>query len=158
MPKTCNEEGCHNPVWSKGLCKWHTPKKPITPRKPLKRTKLSNKPTKRHKDSKDAEYAAMWVKWNLNILTDDAGREYNVCECSGERLYDFQPYHLAHVISKGQLPAARCDIDNFVIVSMETHNAMDGTDANGHVRGDLEPSFLERLENISEKIRARYCI
>lgn len=27
MAKTCTYKDCNNPVWSKGLCKWHLPRK-----------------------------------------------------------------------------------------------------------------------------------
>lgn len=37
MPKTCSQENCSNPVFSKGFCKWHTPKTALS--KPQKRIK-----------------------------------------------------------------------------------------------------------------------
>jgi hypothetical protein len=48
MAKICTENGCNNPVWSKGKCNWHKERKPlinksdkILNKKPL--NKVSNK-------------------------------------------------------------------------------------------------------------------
>ena len=48
--KTCKYDGCSNPVWSKGFCQWHTPKKSATKKQqPLKRSPLKKISDKRKK-------------------------------------------------------------------------------------------------------------
>lgn len=48
--KVCEREGCGNPVWSKGMCKWHVPKKMPENKNSgnnLKRSSLRKKSAKR---------------------------------------------------------------------------------------------------------------
>lgn len=53
MPKTCSHPSCTNPVFSKGMCKWHVPKTAVK-KKSLRIKPVSDKQVERLKEYKVA--------------------------------------------------------------------------------------------------------
>lgn len=112
-------------------------------RKPLK-------PTNRHKTAKDAERVAMEAFWNSKA---DLFGNCHCEECKAEGLSEtftsvgdrFNPYCVAHIISKGANPAFRCDLRNFIILCPDHHNMFDGQ-VDGKTRNDMK--VFDRTESV----------
>ena len=101
------------------------------------------KPTKKHKKAKDAERVAMEVFWNTK--KDYQGSCY--CEECGVSLGNqFNPYNVAHIISKGSNPAFRCDMRNFILLCADHHNQFD-------CAARTEMKVFEVTEEIRRRLR-----
>lgn len=58
-------------------------------------------------------------------LKDYGTYEAANCKNCGAIISEFQPGNVAHIISKGALPAARTDPANMVVVCLQCHQQMD---------------------------------
>jgi hypothetical protein len=134
--KTCKVCQKERFIFSKGRCKgcsnieYQQKSKQRLIEKAKTEKPKPKKQTERHKVAKDAERVAMEVFWNTQ--TDIEGKAYcqeclklgysNEWSCLGST---FNPYNVAHIISKGANPAFRCDLRNFILLCAEHHNQFD---------------------------------
>ena len=103
--KTCKEEGCGNPVWSKGLCRNHVSKKRI-------RASRKNDVASRMDDIKEMQ------KFFLGIWS----KRGHYSEISGEKL--FSPpstLYFHHILLKSVHPQAKFDEANIILLLPEEH-------------------------------------
>jgi hypothetical protein len=148
--KTCKACGKERYIFSKGRCKECSNKEYAAKRQAKLKEKMSSgktkKPktvTKRHKEAKDAERVAMRAFWETK--RDVQGFAY-CAECGCNLGGEFNPYNVAHIISKGSNPAFRCDMRNFILLCADHHNEFDGGKR-------TEMKVYERTEEIRDKLR-----
>ena len=113
----CKIEGCLNPVWSKGLCSNHNPKKPFKPSKYKKN--LSFKPK-----NYEANYEE--VLKMKNFFMDIWKKKPHKSEISGvplgsEALSTF--FH--HILPKSKYPEASLDEENIILLTWEEHDQVE---------------------------------
>ena len=149
--KVCQNEDY---IFSKGRCKCCAQKDYAKTTKENQITKAKTapknnfRPTERHKIAKDAERVAMAAFWNVSKDINDN------CHCEECKMKgvgssvgsDFNPYNVAHIISKGSNPAFRCDLRNYIILCAEHHNEFDGGRR-------TEMMVYEKTEAIRQKLR-----
>ena len=116
MAKKCKIEGCNYPVWSKGLCKSHTPKKPLNSKKKAI-NKISEKGKQKKEEKKEylvKQFELFEKHWNLKPHYCEScgkwlGNENNIC------------FH-DHLIEKSKRRDLALEIDNLFLVCMGCHN------------------------------------
>ena len=99
--KLCKIENCSSPVWGKGLCKFHTPKKRIK----------SNPSGKKESFPLLRElYLAIWKE------------RKHISELSGTPIYG-EPLtiYFHHVLEKSKFSEASLDRDNIILILFEEH-------------------------------------
>ena len=145
--KVCKRCGDAKYIYARNMCK--SCDRIANPHKHVKIKKKSipkskyKAPTQKHKKAKDAERVAMEAFWNTK--KDYQGSCY--CEECGVSLGNrFNPYNVAHIISKGSNPAFRCDMRNFVLLCAEHHNQFD-------CEARSEMKVFERTEEIRRRLR-----
>lgn len=149
MAKTCKNPNCNSPVFSNGLCKYCV--RPLyAKRAKERRRKKRERGLSKHQKRKQNERAAMRKKWEKSLI-DDPRRPYCVCENCSVRIYLMQPGNIAHIVSKGALNAARCDLENLAILCLNCHFVLDN-DSNEK----LEPLFQQKINETKTKIKAKY--
>lgn len=161
--KQCIECGNKDYIFSKGRCKSCANKaysKTIIDNRLLKvgsKKKLYTYPTGKYRQRKSAERIAMETFWKLEASKDINGR----CFCQeaiarGATLEEaslgteFNPYCVAHIISKGSNPKFQSDMRNFILLSPKYHNMFDGK-VDGQTRKDM--LIFERTEVIRIKLK-----
>lgn len=120
--KICSVKNCNYPVWSKGLCKSHSPKTPLKKNsKPLKKSYLSKKPTEKQiqKNIEKKEYNLLQWKlfekhWNskphyCESCNKYLGSENNLC------------FH-DHLIEKSSRKDIALEIKNLFLCCFDCHN------------------------------------
>ena len=103
-----------NPVWSKGLCSNHNPKKPFKPSKYKKN--LSYKP----KDY-DANYEKIRIMRDFFI--EIWKKRPHKSEISGDSLGS-EPLHIFfhHILPKEKYPEAELDEENIILLTLWEHS------------------------------------
>lgn len=103
--KTCSVEGCNNPVWSKGACKYHAPK----PTRSL-RTKKQSSPKEDINQMREF-FMDIWRK----------RRHYS--EVSGEYLgKEPLSIYFHHILPKEKFKQAQYDEDNIILLTFDEHS------------------------------------
>lgn len=77
--KICKTKGCVFPVFSKGFCRYHTPKKPIKKKNPvqLKRIKIT------HISDRHKETLSLYKKVRLDFLNKNKRCMLKLSTCTG---------------------------------------------------------------------------
>lgn len=116
--KSCSVTGCNNPVWSKGVCKAHTP------RAPLNRSPKNFGPN-------DAER-------RNNFFMSIWRRRPHVCEICGRPLGS-EPltYMFDHLLEKSKYPDLKWEPDNIVLACLECHDLKN--------RGRIGEKYREKI-------------
>lgn len=137
MPKLCKYEGCHNPQWGGGYCKWHqslrTDKKPKRPksRSAKANRQLTDKKALIEEDKKF--YLEIWIE-----------RE-PYCFETGEYLGDeplITMFH--HVLEKSKYPQFRHEKWNVVLLTPDVHSQV-------HSNIDKCPKVKALTERLKEE-------
>jgi hypothetical protein len=118
--KQCNIDGCENPVWSKGVCAYHLPKKKMN--------------TKRNEVN--SEKISKMRKFFLEIWKTRP----HVSEITGISLGS-QPLtiYFHHILPKEKYPEAMYDEENIVLLSGDEH---------GNVESDMyRYEYINSLRN-----------
>jgi len=116
MAKTCSIEGCNYPVWSKGLCKSHAPKKPLK-----KSFKLINKITERQKEKNviKKELTIQQFEMFREIYKEHPTKRCYECNCKVDGASSVQ-FH--HILFKSAYPQYRLEKWNIVLLCETHHN------------------------------------
>ena len=137
--KTCSIEGCNQKVWSKGLCKWHSPKSPIKSKnkgikkiseKGLEKKKLKTENTKKlhqwFQELWDSEphYSEISDKW--------LGNSNSTCF-----------WH--HILPKNSHKKAEFDRENIIRLTFEEHQIVESN-----------PNYYEEINKRREKLKEKY--
>ena len=112
MAKSCSYEGCNNPVFSKGLCRYHMPKKQVN--------KISAKGIQKKLDKKDLilEDFAFYLKlWNEERFIYQ--RQY--CYECGKGLSEPLTLYFHHLLPKESYPQFRHLDKNIAIICGDCH-------------------------------------
>lgn len=126
--KLCSVEGCSSPVWGKGLCKFHTPKKRIK----------SNPSGKKESFPLLRElYLAIWKE------------RAHKSELSGTPIYG-EPlslyfHHIVPKQSKRYKDVCTYDKENIIILTWEEHQ-----------RVESDPTFYQEINERREKLISKY--
>lgn len=138
--RLCNIEGCNNPVWSKGVCKNHTPKKPM-------------------KNSRD-----------LNIYISESGKEQFEKALKSHLMHEFflkiwkeRPHrseisntylgkealsiYFHHILAKEKYPEAKLDEENIILLTLDEHT---------NVENDMYK--YEKINKIRNQLKLKYGI
>jgi 5-methylcytosine-specific restriction endonuclease McrA len=109
--KLCSHEGCGNPVFSKGYCRYHYPKKSI--RRVSDKQKIK-KLEKRELLEEDLQfYAGIWDK-----------REHCCYEC-GVGICEPTSANFHHILEKRNYPDLRHIENNIVILCVSCHQQVE---------------------------------
>lgn len=116
MAKTCSIEGCNYPCWSKGLCKSHSPKKPLK-----KSFKLINKITERQKEKNviKKELTIQQFEMFREIYKEHPTKRCYECNCKVDGASSVQ-FH--HILFKSAYPQYRLEKWNIVLLCETHHN------------------------------------
>jgi hypothetical protein len=108
--KQCDVEGCNNRVWSKGMCKNHIPKKPIS--------KITNSvKTQQNKIDKKVNTIA-----THNFFLEIWKERKHCSEVSGTYLgNEAMSTYFHHVLPKSKYPEACLDKENIILLTLDEH-------------------------------------
>lgn len=113
--KTCNKEGCDNPQFGGGYCKWHQSLR--DDKKPSKRVSVSNSI---HNKRKYVKVTPRSATGELGLFKSIWKERPQVSELSGVKLiFDIHSFH--HLLTKGAFPEARLDKENIVLLTRSEH-------------------------------------
>lgn len=146
MAKICQIEGCNNPVWSNGLCRNHTPKKPLKSKK-----KAINRVSERGKQKKEDK--KKWLEklhtWEFELwdrIEDKNGYVY--CYETGtpmhRSIYRDNLCVYSHCFSKSKHPELAMESWNLLVVLPEIH-------AQWELDNSKTPKMLAYFNEIKEK-------
>ena len=146
MAKTCSVENCNFPVWSKGLCKSHSPKKPLKQSfKPVK--KVSEK--QKEKNKLKTEKTKVLHQWFLDLWDERADK--NGCiRCFETDIYMSPTIYrensccYSHQLPKSQYPQYALDKENTLIVLPDVH-------ANWEANQESCPKMLAYTKKLKKK-------
>lgn len=111
--KTCKQEGCTNPVFSKGFCKYHTPRKAI--KKISKKQKEVRVLKQKILEQDLLFYASVWDN-----------RPYNhFCYECGAGIAEPHNYNFHHILAKAVYPQFRYTEENIVILCLGCHSKVE---------------------------------
>lgn len=143
--KTCNVEGCNNPIWGKGMCQKHIPKVPLKNRSnmlsverykpfPNPSAKSVKKITEEFLGTKkrDEFFMAIWVtrKHKCEVCNKPLG--------SSPRSYMFD-----HLLEKNKYPNLAFEADNIALVCLECHD--------NKTRGFISKEYQEKINFVITK-------
>lgn len=136
--KICSVKNCNYPIWSKGLCKSHSPKTPLKKNsKPLKKSYLSKKPTEKQiqKNIEKTERTKKLHQWFIDEIWNKRphysevslkwlGNEPNTCF-----------FH--HIYPKSSFPEYEFDVDNIVQLTADEHTEVEANPNKFHIVNEL---------------------
>jgi len=133
--KLCNIKNCNNPVWSKGLCKNHSPKKPLT------KIRLGTGSYKQAqiRDTFNALCDLYKVIWNKRPHKSEVSEVY----LGKEPLTIY--FH--HILPKGKYPELALDEENIILLTPDEH---------GNVENDMYK--YEEINKRREYLKTKYDI
>jgi hypothetical protein len=109
--KTCNVEGCNNPVWSKGVCRSHTSRQPLARTLSMKKS-VVKKP--KEVNPMHVFFMDVWKK-----------REHK-SEISGEPLgKEAMSTFFHHILPKSKYPELAYDESNIILLTLDEHTAVE---------------------------------
>ena len=133
----CKIEGCLNPVWSKGLCTKHNPKKPFKPSKYKKQ--LSYKPKNYEANYEEAlKMKEFFLQiWKKRLHYSQISMDY----LGKEPLSIF--FH--HILPKNKYPQAAFDEENIILLTLEEHDQV-----------EMDPTRYEEINKKREQLKRKY--
>lgn len=154
MAKTCNHEGCENPIWSKGMCKWHVPKK--------KSKTSALKPRNKSVEYKglndlgvDKEVELYKILWeNEEHISFLSGKPIPIKEGSS-----FWYNIFAHVLAKGKAmyPNFKLYSKNIVFLTPEEHFLLDHSSEDKREQYAKENNCSwDKLYELKEELKEEY--
>lgn len=136
--KTCSTENCNNPIWSKGVCKNHMIKKPMTDGK----TKRTVRMFTGVQGAKSFEKSLLLREFFLSIWK----KRPHKSEVSGAYLgKEPMSTYFHHILPKEKYPEACLDEENIVLLSLEEHS---------NVENDMYR--YEEVNNRREQLKIKY--
>ena len=116
MAKTCSVENCSYPCWSGGLCKMHTPKKPLK-----KSLKPINKITEKQKEKNVVKKENTLKQFEMfrEIHKEHSTKRCFECNCKVDGASSAQ-FH--HILFKSAYPEYRLEKWNIVLLCETHHN------------------------------------
>ena len=142
--KTCKIEGCKSFVWSKGLCKIHSPKTPIKSKsKPIK--KYSQKGLEKKKEK--TENTKKLHAWFLEVFDKRKNKNgFVYCFETGfpmhEDIYKMNSCIYSHCYPKSNFPQYAFEEWNLLLVLPQVH-------AQWEANREKTPKMLEYFNNIN---------
>ena len=113
--KTCSIENCNNPIWSKGVCKNHMIKKPMTDKK----TKRTVRIFTGVQGAKSFEKSLLQREMFLDIWK----KRKHHSEVSGAYLgSEPMSTYFHHILAKEKYPEACLDEENIILLTLEEHS------------------------------------
>lgn len=109
--KTCSHDNCNNPVFSKGFCRYHYPKKSI--KRVSDKEKIKKESKKKLLEEDKQFYAGIWDK-----------REHYCSEC-GVGICEPSTANFHHILEKRNYPDLRHTEDNIVILCIACHQQVE---------------------------------
>jgi hypothetical protein len=115
MAKVCKIENCNNSIWSKGLCKNHITKKPLSNGKGLTSKKSSLLSKKLDKSKDDTLKMKMFFMdcWKVRPHRSEISSVY----LGSEPMSTY--FH--HILPKSKYPKACFDKENIIFLSLDEH-------------------------------------
>jgi hypothetical protein len=112
--KLCNVEGCNNPIWSKGACKNHAPKKPLA--------KTGNLSVYMSKEGAEQFDKALKATLMREFFLDIWSKKPHKSEISGKQLgREPLSIYFHHILPKEKYPQASLDEENIIILTLDEH-------------------------------------
>lgn len=130
--KTCSKEDCNYPAWSKGLCKMHTPKTPLS--------KTSVRGVEKKKEK--ALLTDLQFELFKEIYKESLSKKCYECNCyvNGKSLG-----HFHHLLYKSQFPQFRLEKWNIVILCLNCHS-----------QTHLDIKKTPKVEKLTEIVKQKY--
>lgn len=146
--KTCNIEGCNSPVWSKGVCKFHTPKSSLKKSfisKPkdvviysspeghrVINSALKQEIDRAHSEKRNDFFMAIWAK------------RAHVCQHCGKKLgNEARTYMFDHLLEKQKYKNLEFEEENIWLVCLECHDEK--------TRGIISEKYREKINFVTTK-------
>lgn len=134
--KTCNHEGCNNPVWSKGACRFHAPKTSIKKACPMPRKKTGI-------EKLISDHADYFMKRD-SFFMDIWAAKIHRCEICGTSLgHSPASYMFDHLLEKSKYPELEFEADNIALVCLSCHDKK--------TRGFVSAEYQEKINFVITK-------
>ncbi len=125
--KTCNVDGCNNPIWSNGACKNHAPRALLNKMSAHRREAFRG-PANSNIDK------GIRTKFFMNIWA----KRPHVCEHCGKWLgKEPRTYMFDHLLEKCKYPELRLEEDNILLVCLQCHDLKS--------RGIISEKYQEKI-------------
>lgn len=142
--KTCQSDGCNNPIWGGGYCKYHQNLRPPKANKTPKDRGLFKRADREDgKNNGDFErdklfYSSIW---------DSREHKCFNCNCSlgGEPLTLF----FDHILEKSRFPDLRYEQDNIMLLCPDCHY----NKTNAYYSEKIKQKILETAEKFGKSIK-----
>lgn len=138
--KICSRDDCDYPVFSKGFCRYHYPRKPI---KKVSNRSIVKKEIK--KQTVDTDFLFYLYLWNNCLL--DYHNHY--CYECGKGLSQPLLNQFHHLLYKASYPDCRYWIENICILCGDCHNRH-------HNNTDKTPKVKQLTETIKKELEMMY--
>ncbi len=126
--KTCKIDGCNKPVWSKGVCKSHTPKTSLKSRVPKETVR---------------DYSLKLNRRNQLFLSVWQTRKH-VCEiCNVHLGNEPKSYMFDHLLEKSKYPFLEFEENNIALVCLACHDKK--------TRGFVSDKYQEKINFVITK-------
>lgn len=130
--KTCNVDGCNNPIWSGGACKNHAPRALLNKmRSTLKGSGLKKKINSTNHSPLDR---ATKTKFFMSIWSE---RPHYCEHCSKWLGHEPRTYMFDHLLEKSKYPELRLEKDNILLVCLACHDLK--------TRGIISEKYQEKI-------------
>lgn len=147
--KTCSIEGCSRKVWSKGMCKIHTPKTPLKNKaNMLSIERYKPFPNPSAKSLKRIEEDFLGVKKRNEFFMSIWSVRKHKCEICDKFLgNEPKSYMFDHLLEKSKYPKLEFDPNNIALVCLDCH----GAKTNGHINAKYQEkiNFVITKFNVS---------
>lgn len=126
--KICSIDGCNNPVWGKGMCQSHIPKKPLN--KGVPKATVRNHSLKL--DKRNLLFLSVWQTRNHR------------CEICNKHLgNEPRSYMFDHLLEKSKYPFLEYEPENIALVCLECHD--------NKTRGNINAIYQEKINFVITK-------
>jgi len=138
MARTCSIENCNYPVWSKNLCKYHSPRTPL---------KKSNKPIKKISERGKLlkERKKQYTEKQFELFLEIWGEREHYCFETGKYLgEECLSIFFHHCLFKSKYPQYALNKENIVLLHGDIHSQV-------HVDDSKTPKVREYTKKLREQ-------
>ncbi len=134
--KTCNVDGCNNPVWSKGMCKMHIPKTPIRKVSLKKADKILER-----KENTIRLHTAMYEWWN----SFGSNKKCESCGCLLPK--EFSTVNVHHLLPKQKYKNVEFKSKYWSLLCFTCHNQWETYPNNEYIQKKTKEALEDYHRN-----------
>lgn len=141
--KTCSVIGCNNPVWGKGMCQKHIPKKPLK-KATFKYCPMPSAKSPLDKLIEDEVRKALDLPNRNDFFITIWNKRPHICQHCGKRLgNEPRSYMFDHLLEKSKYKDLEFEEENIWLVCLECHDCK--------TRGIISDKYREKINFVTTK-------